>query len=65
MTNSRLAFVLDEAIEQLKQEQREKIRYAPKEKLDKSIITYPCDDICMEKFEAEKQRQQSVILQTD
>ena len=37
----------------------------PKEKLDKSIITYPCDEICMEKFEAEKQRQQSVILQTD
>ena len=37
----------------------------PKEKLDKSIISYPCDEICMEKFEAEKQRQQSVILQTD
>ena len=37
----------------------------PEEKLDKSIITYPCDEICMEKFEAEKQRQQSVILQTD
>ena len=37
----------------------------PEDKLDKSIITYPCDEICMEKFEAEKQRQQSVILQTD
>ena len=37
----------------------------PEDKLDKSIITYPCDDICMEQFEAEKQRQQSVILQTD
>ena len=37
----------------------------PKEKLDKSIITYPCDEICMEKFEAEKLRQQSVILQTN
>ena len=37
----------------------------PEEKLDKSIITYPCDEICMEKFAAEKQRQQSVILQTD
>ena len=37
----------------------------PEEKLDKSVITYPCDEVCMEKFEAEKQRQQSVILQTD
>jgi len=34
-------------------------------KLNKSIITYPCDDDCMKKFEAEKERQQSVILQTD
>ena len=37
----------------------------PEDQVDKSIITYPCDEICMEKFEAEKQRQQSVILQTD
>ena len=37
MTNSRLAFFLDEAIEQLKKEQREKIRYAPKEKLEKAV----------------------------
>ena len=37
----------------------------PKDKLDKSVITYPCDEACMEKFEAEKQRQQSVTLQTD
>ena len=37
----------------------------PEDKLDKSIITYPCDEACMEKFEAEKQRQQSVTLQTD
>ena len=37
----------------------------PGEKLDKSIITYPCDEICMEKFEAEKQRQQSVTIQSD
>ena len=35
----------------------------PEDKLDKSIITYPCDETCMEKFEAEKLRQQSVILQ--
>ena len=37
----------------------------PEEKLDKSVITYPCDDACMEKFEAEKLRQQSVTLQTN
>ena len=37
----------------------------PENKLNKSIITYPCDDDCMKKFEAEKARQQSVILQTD
>ena len=37
----------------------------PEEELDKSVITYPCDEECMEKFEAEKQRQQSVILQAD
>ena len=37
MANSRLAFYLDEAIEQLKKEQREKIRYAPKEKLEKAV----------------------------
>ena len=36
MANSKLAFYLDEAIEQLKKEQREKIRYAPKEKLEKT-----------------------------
>jgi predicted small lipoprotein YifL len=33
--------------------------------LDKSIISYPCDVTCMENFEAEKKRQQSVVLQTD
>ena len=37
----------------------------PEEKLDKSVITYPCDENCMKKFEEEKQRQQSVILQID
>ena len=37
----------------------------PENKLDKSIITYPCDETCMEKFEAEKLRQQSVILQSN
>ena len=37
----------------------------PEEKLDKSVITYPCDEECIKKFEEEKKRQQSVILQTD
>ena len=37
----------------------------PEEKLDKSIITYPCDEVCEKKFEEEKIRQQSVILQTE
>jgi len=37
----------------------------PEEKLDKTMITYPCDEECKKKFEQEKQRQQSVILQTD
>ena len=37
----------------------------PEDKLDKSVITYPCDEKCKEKFEEEKKRQQSVILQTD
>jgi len=37
----------------------------PEDKLDKSVITYPCDEVCIEKFEAEKKRQQSVTLQTD
>lgn len=37
----------------------------PENKLNKSVITYPCDETCMEKFEAEKLRQQSVTLQID
>ena len=37
----------------------------PEDKLDKSIITYPCDEACIEKFEAEKIRQQSVTIQTN
>ena len=37
----------------------------PEDKLDKSIITYPCDEECMVKFEAEKLRQESVILETN
>ena len=37
----------------------------PEDKLDKSVITYPCDAECQKRFEEEKLRQQSVILQTD
>ena len=37
----------------------------PEDKLDKSVITYPCDKACMERFEEEKQRQQSVVIQAD
>ena len=37
----------------------------PEDKLDKSVITYPCDEACMEKFEEEKKRQQSVVIQAD
>tara|TARA_X000001036_G_C20567424_1_gene761211 strand:+ start:140 stop:328 length:189 start_codon:yes stop_codon:yes gene_type:complete len=37
----------------------------PEEKLDKSVISYPCDKVCMEKFEAEKKRQQSVIIEAE
>ena len=37
----------------------------PEEKLDKSVITYPCDEECQKKFEEEKNRQESVIIQTE
>ena len=37
----------------------------PEDKLDKSIITYPCDEVCMQKFEEEKKRQQSLVIQED
>ena len=37
MANGKLAFYLDEAIKQLKKEHRKKIRYAPKEKLEKGV----------------------------
>ncbi len=37
----------------------------PEDKINKTVITFPCDEKCKEKFEQEKQRQQSVILQSD
>jgi len=37
----------------------------PEDKLDKSLISYPCDEECKERFEAEKERQQSVTITTE
>ena len=37
----------------------------PEDKIDKSVISYPCDEACMKRFEEEKQRQQSVVIQVD
>ena len=37
----------------------------PEDKLDKSVITYPCDEACIKRFEEEKKRQQSVVIQSD
>jgi len=37
----------------------------PENKLDKSVITYPCDEKCQKRFEEEKKRQQKIILQAD
>tara|TARA_B100000029_G_scaffold34389_1_gene32435 strand:- start:1585 stop:1773 length:189 start_codon:yes stop_codon:yes gene_type:complete len=37
----------------------------PEDQVDKSIITYPCDEECLKKFEEEKKRQQSVVIQAD
>jgi predicted small lipoprotein YifL len=37
----------------------------PDNKLDKSIISYPCNDDCMKEFEEEKLRQKKIILQSN
>ena len=37
----------------------------PEDQVDKSVITYPCDEACLEKLEEEKKRQQSVIVETE
>ncbi len=36
----------------------------PEDQVDKAVITYPCDDTCLERLEEEKKRQQSVVLET-
>ena len=37
----------------------------PENQVDKSVITYPCDETCLERLEEEKQRQQSVVIETE
>tara|TARA_B100000401_G_C52310028_1_gene486828 strand:+ start:190 stop:375 length:186 start_codon:yes stop_codon:yes gene_type:complete len=37
----------------------------PEDQIDKSVITYPCDEACLERLEEEKKRQQSVIVETE
>tara|TARA_B100001769_G_C21744956_1_gene408429 strand:- start:326 stop:511 length:186 start_codon:yes stop_codon:yes gene_type:complete len=37
----------------------------PEDQVDKSVITFPCDEACLEKLEEEKKRQQSVIVETE
>ena len=37
----------------------------PEDQVDKSVITYPCDDTCLEKLEEEKRRQQSLVIETN
>ena len=37
----------------------------PEDQVNKSVITYPCDDTCLERLNKEKKRQQSVIVKTE
>ena len=37
----------------------------PEDQVDKSVITYPCDEACLERLEEEKKRQQSVVIDTE
>ena len=37
----------------------------PEDRVDKSVITYPCDEACLEKLDEEKKRQQSVVIETE
>ena len=37
----------------------------PEDQIDKSVISYPCDEACLERLEEEKKRQQSVIINTE
>tara|TARA_B100000575_G_scaffold279749_1_gene268449 strand:+ start:102 stop:290 length:189 start_codon:yes stop_codon:yes gene_type:complete len=37
----------------------------PDDQVDKSVITYPCDEACLERLEEEKKRQQSLVIETE
>ena len=37
----------------------------PEDQVDKSVITYPYDEACLERLEEEKKRQQSVVVDTE
>ncbi len=37
----------------------------PEDRVDKSVITYPCDEACLDKLDEEKKRQQSVVIETE
>ncbi len=37
----------------------------PEDQIDKSVITYPCDEACLKNIEEEKKRQQSVVVETN
>ena len=34
------------------------------DEVDKSVITYPCDEACLERLEEEKKRQKSVVIES-
>ena len=35
----------------------------PEDQVDKSVISYPCDEACLERLEEEKKRQESVVIE--
>ena len=37
----------------------------PEDQVDKSVISYPCNEACLEKLEEEKERQQSIVIETE
>ena len=37
----------------------------PEDQVDKSVISYPCDEACLQRLEEEKKRQQSVVIETE
>ena len=37
----------------------------PEDQINKSVISYPCDEVCLERLEEEKKRQQSLVIETE